>query len=888
MVARRVSIVPHTHWDREWYSPFQKFRMRLVEMLDEFLPTLDADPSYNHFMLDGQMAAVDDYLDVRPEAKPVLQRLAREGRLGMGPWYTLPDEFLVSGETIIRNLQVGMARATEFGGAMEVGYLPDMFGHISQMPQIFKLFGFEHAVVWRGVPNAIDRTAFWWSSPDGSTVRAEYLWRGYGNGARMDRDPKDLIQRLVAFEELTHRAMDGRNPTEPAPMLWMAGTDHQAPDPWLGQIVAEVNAMQTDYDLQITTLRNHLENGPTNDLPKWTGELRSGGRANLLMGVTSNRTDVRIAASAAERALERRAEPMSALFRPADKWPETLLAIAWKEMLRNAAHDSICACSHDEVVDAVMVRFQEARQIGEGLAYQAKRDLANQCPSAGAVVINPSQRTRSGLVEIEVPGEGPVTGGAQLIKERPAVRSEVTFSADALGTALETLRSYRIDDETYINGIDIDETDDLLEINLRAEPWLKDWTELDQVKADIAARVQSKPERPITMRITQRPTLKIVSRVENVPGYGWQHWTGEASSELLPVAPSGDQGLTNGLLTVAVDPATGSISLNGNGGFDQLVDGGDQGDTYNYSPPDHDKIVDVPIGVTIAIVESGPLRGRIDVTRTYEIPERIDDNKRARVGSLSVDVHTRYELHAGERMVRVHTTFDNTARDHRMRALFPLPTAATSSRADCAFALPERGLRGEGGPHERELPTHPAKRFVQAGGLTVIVDGTSEYELIDGGKTLALTVLRASAMLSRIEMTYRPQPAGPPDFLRGSQMLGPVEARYALALGDVDPFALADDFLLPLETAVALGDGLGADNGRALSVTGAEVSAITRVPGGIEIRVWNPSEASSTLRITDGVGWIVDLRGRPLKPFEGEAELGKWEILTIRMPHLPA
>src|SRR5205085_11983729 len=138
--------------------------------------------------------------------------------------------------------------------------------------------------------------------------------------------------------------------------------------------------------------------------------------------------DVRIAAAHAERALERRAEPFSALFLPADKWPERLLHLAWKEMLRNAAHDSICACSHDEVVDAVLVRLQEARQIGEGLAFEALRALAAQCPSAGAVVVNPSARTRGGLVELEVPSEGPAPG-AQVISERPSVRGELTVSA---------------------------------------------------------------------------------------------------------------------------------------------------------------------------------------------------------------------------------------------------------------------------------------------------------------------------------------------------------------------------------------------------------------------------------------------------------------------------
>ncbi|MEY2419310.1 MAG: 2-O-(6-phospho-alpha-D-mannosyl)-D-glycerate hydrolase [Actinomycetota bacterium] len=886
MTARRVNIVPHTHWDREWYSTFQKFRMRLVDMVDGLLPLLDSDASYSHFLLDGQMAVVDDYLEVRPEAEKALRRLATEGRLAMGPWYSLPDEFLVSGETIIRNLQTGLARAAEFGGAMNVGYLPDMFGHVSQMPQIFRLFGFEHAVVWRGVPNAVDRTAFMWSSPDGSTVRAEYLWRGYGNGARTPKDSKELLERIGEYEQLTHAAMDGRNPTHPAPMLWMNGSDHLSPDPWLGQVIAEANAAQQDFDLRITPLADHLAMGPTKDLPKWTGELRSGGRANLLMGVTSNRTDVRLLAARAERSLERLAEPLSALFLPPEKWPGALLDIGWKEMLRNAAHDSICACSHDDVVDAVVVRFQEARHIGEGLTHQAKRAIAAQCPSPGAIVINPSAKTRSGLVELDVPGEGPVGTAAQIIHERPSVRGEITFTSDKIGALLSRLRSQRIDDETYFYAVDVEETDEALEINLRARPYLREWLELDVIKREIADKVATNPKRPIKMRITQNPQRRIVCRIDDIPGFGWQRWTGEAS-RVLPVTVRDDT-MNNGLLTVGVDRTAGTLTINGTPGFDRLVDGGDQGDTYNYSPPDNDTIVDTPTAVAVKTLESGPLRARLEVIRTYEWPDRIDDTKRARVGSRSVDIRTVYELQAGERMVRVLTTFENPSRDHRLRTMLPLPNVATGSRADCAFAVPERGLRSEGGAHEKELPTHPAKRFVQAGGLTAIVDGVTEYEVIGGGKTLALTLLRASAMLSRIEMSYRPQPAGPPNVLRGSQMLGPVESHYAIATGDVDPFALADDFLLPLEVAIAQGDGPGEDAGRALEVSGAEVSAVRRVPGAIEVRVWNPSDEARTVTITDGVGWVVDLRGHPVGPFEGRAPLRPWEILTVRMPHLPA
>src|SRR5436309_12265645 len=201
MPPTTVGIVPHTHWDREWYAPFQVFRARLVRLLDELLPLLEHDLSYARFLLDGQTVVVDDYLEVRPEAAETLRRLAATGRLSVGPWMVLMDEFMVSGETIVRDLQLGLRRAVELGGAMPVGYLPDMFGHIAQMPQILRLAGLEHAVVWRGVPSAVDRTGFWWSAPDGSTVRAEYLPVGYGNGAAVPDDAKALLARIRAHEQ---------------------------------------------------------------------------------------------------------------------------------------------------------------------------------------------------------------------------------------------------------------------------------------------------------------------------------------------------------------------------------------------------------------------------------------------------------------------------------------------------------------------------------------------------------------------------------------------------------------------------------------------------------------------------------------------------------------
>ena len=371
-MPRKVAVVPHTHWDREWYEPYQQLRHRLIPMLDELLDDLEADPAFANFLLDGQMAVVDDYLEVRPEAEPRLRALAESGRLAMGPWYILMDEFCVSGETMVRNLQLGLRRAAAFGGAMAVGYLPDMFGHVAQMPQILRLAGLEHAVVWRGVPRAVNRSAFWWSAPDGSTVRAEYLPVGYSIGQHLPATVDAMARRVRAEAEELAPFLSADDDA----ILLMNGTDHQRAQRHVPALVAQTDAALDDFDLGLTSLAGYLAQAPTEGLPSWTGEMRSGARANLLAGVLSNRTDVKIAAARAERALERVAEPLAALWLPAPAWPAHALDAAWLDMVRNSAHDSICACSSDEVGAAVLYRFSEASTRAANVTRDALRRAA--------------------------------------------------------------------------------------------------------------------------------------------------------------------------------------------------------------------------------------------------------------------------------------------------------------------------------------------------------------------------------------------------------------------------------------------------------------------------------------------------------------------------------
>jgi mannosylglycerate hydrolase len=908
-----VAIVPHTHWDREWYAPFQVFRARLVALLDGLLPLLERDLSYPHFLLDGQTVVLDDYLEIRPDAAETVRRLAASGRVSMGPWMVLPDEYMVSGETLVRNLQVGLARANEFGGALPVGYLPDMFGHVAQLPQMLRLAGLEHAVVWRGVPASITRTAFWWEALDGSRVRAEYLYGSYSNGRDLPDDAKQLIARARSYEaELGPARLSG------GALLLMNGTDHQLPQPGLGRVVAEANAIQSDYKFTVTTLADHVAAQPVTGLPKWRGELRSGARANVLMGVASNRVDVHQACAAAERALERRAEPLTALFGPAEQYPDALLGIAWRQLVLNSAHDSSCACSADEVVDQVLVRYYEARQIADELTRPALRHLATEVDVApgSTIVVNPTASARGGVVEGTVPGSGPVhfvgpdgtprptqvvaeTGGegfsAIVTGQKIRWVLDLMRGPEFAGVRVRSVETRRVDDGTLDVVVEGAGPDDAP-------------ADLEELREELLALAGT--DTTFRVRLLHAPTRVAVFAADAVPGFGWRAFRavdgpGPTSPVTAIADPEGTVTLTNGAIGVAIDldgTFTVSTAEQSVAGLGRLVDGGDGGDTYNYSPPVADRVVDAPRAVRVAILDTGPVRARAVVECDYDWPVSAEGDERACTKRAErtalVTVATTLEVRVGERFVRVRTEFDHNVRDHRLRVHFPLPARVAGSDAECAFGVVHRGLDAEGGPHEAALPTFVSRRFVDCSdgtvGLAVIHDGLLEYEVVAGGSELALTLLRATGYLSRLEPSLRPNPAGPPLPLAGAQVPGPRRFDYALLLhaGDwhaADVFAVADEFLVPLER-VRGGGVQGAfrpATGQRLAVRGAPVSAVRREPGGLTVRVFNPAPDPVTVEVDlDGgpaTGWIVDLRGRPQAPFEGQVALRPNQIATLRL-----
>jgi alpha-mannosidase len=915
-----VHIVPHTHWDREWYEPFQRFRMRLVDLVDRVLDLAEADQGFA-FTFDGQTAAVEDYLEVRPEAEGRLRRLTERGQLALGPWRILNDEFLVSGETIVRNLESGWRRAEALGGAMPVGYLPDQFGHAAQLPQVLRRAGLASAVLWRGVPAAVDRHAFTWEAPDGSSVRAEYLPAGYVNAVPLLAPPERLAERLALFERLMRPFYGDDEP------LGMYGSDHSEPLPELVAVVDELNRSQDRYRMRIETLAAYVAGragSADGELPRWRGELRSGARANLLMGVVSARVEVKAACTRAERVLERYAEPLQALW--GRSWPARFLELAWGKVIESSGHDSVTGCGADAVAEQVLVRLGEAEQLGGALRDRAAAEVARRAPTGTAVVLNPTPARRVGLVELDlaVPGswgavELELPDGRRLPTQETSRDTAVLLAERIPGHLIPEMLWRRVHGRellgAVVNGHRIQPGAPglprlTIQVGDHPDPPALD---VDELRREVQEAVDAAPGRAWWFQVEGAPRRRLLADVP-VPALGWttvRPLEAAAAAPDGPVRASGSR-LENGLVTVEA-AHDGSLRILAAGrelsGVGRLVDGGDAGDLYNYAPPSGaDELVGEPAEVGSRLLEAGPLRARLEVARRYDWPSGLAPDDLSRASErLPAATTTLVELRADEPFVRLTVAVENRCRDHRLRLHVPLAEQAERSAAEGQFAVVERGREAEGGYGEVPLATFPARGFVAAGGVALLLDQVTEYELLDG--ELAVTVLRAVGQISRNANPWRTEPAGPELPTPGAQCLGRRELRLAVMPhagawqqgGVLDAMERYQHDLVAAPgaggaTAAGPGEAAGlevAGDGVVLSCLRRRAGPSGGPPGGddwFELRLVCEQPAATVATVTGpfGAARRADLLGRPGEelPLSGRTlrlPLRPWEIATVHL-----
>jgi mannosylglycerate hydrolase len=809
----RAFWVSHFHWDREWYRTFQAFRARLVDATDALLDLCAADPEYR-FLLDGQTVAVEDYLGVRPQRATELVALIQSGRVAIGPWYVQPDSLLPAGESHMRNLLEGHRTGDGFGGASRIGYTPDSFGHPAQLPQILAGFGLRAFVFWRGHGDeqAVLPPEFDWQAPDGSAVLACQLRQGYFNAASDGRSDADETAAAIA-----KRALELATFTRSGAILLQNGFDHAPPEPRAADLAQRVS-VATGFPVQRALLEDFVaavEASP-GQRPAHRGELVGARAAPLLFGVWSTRSWIKLANRAAERELLTWAEPWAAfgaVLGAPDERPA--LRSAWRELLANHAHDSICGCSRDEVHEQMRARFDAARELAGETARRSLERVAGQGPL----------RRGSWNDELEL----------AVFNPSPHPRSDrVSFAIDPHPFMIPAPRPQDVMHPAMLRGVG-------------EGTYEGDGAPVRTTAASDPGRLCLVPDRAL-------PDLELV--VRDVPAFGWKRvrvrYAERAHErEISEIEPGSAQAeiAMSGVKVVARRDGAIDVEIGGRcyAGLLALEDVGDRGDSYDFDPVGESDVR--TSGVRVLREENSGI-ARLRIERAVSVPARLAESRRARSAErCELRLDSEIVLAEGVPRVDVELRLTNTASDHRLRLLFPLGEEVASFAAATTCDVAERtpGARADAGWVQRAPATFAHQGWICAAGLTVVAPGLPEAEIVPapGGAVLAVTLVRSVGYISRPDLTTRPMLAGPGTSVPGAQCHGELRARLALFAGS-DPAAAQDaEWGLRAVEAGPAADALWREGESLLAITPRALLLSALKPDsageGIVVRVLNPT-----------------------------------------------
>ena len=826
---KNLHFITHTHWDREWYQPFRRFQLRLVHLIDSLLDILDNDPSYRHFMLDGQTVVLEDYLEYRPENRQKIADYVKSGRIGIGPWYVLPDEFLVSPEASIRNLLLGKRICEQFGNRMMVGYIPDPFGHIGQMPQILKGFGIPFASFRRGL--ADEPVELYWQSPDGSIVLLSYERDGYDNANNLsdysaelwEKGAESLAQSLEPFSQSDH-------------LLMMNGTDHQEPRSITSEFIRYANKATNEYSFIHSTLPDYfiaLKNEFSKSEKKLTthvGEARQCKRHELLPGVLSSRAWIKQSNHDCEFLLEKWVEPFCAWSAFLSHSPEPqatkllksvqpIIQDTWKLLMQCHPHDSICGCSIDEVHREMRIRFEQVKQIGNELTLQSLAKIAEQTNTMEAavksqtkalLVFNSSPYEQTGLVNFEfllpagwqdiqfidpsgkpMPFEKWITEGEEF--------ANMPMDKESLHGMLDVIQDGRVSG-MGIQEIEFSKKKETVSIEIvlsRFDPpnmeiFKKAMLELDNFMVD---------EKISIFKIHARGPKLIHGQMfaEDVPACGFKtFWLISETMGTIPLASVSEQKngiIQNEFFKIEVDENKKSFTIidlrDGTmyPGLNRFVDGGEAGDSYNYNEPAKDKYFEGEI----KNIESRRDIFGDSLVLDYEltIPESLNSTRDARSESLvTCPIQTTVSLIKGIPRVEITTRVQNLAKDHRLKAHFPTGIVADGVDVDSHFEVIHRKAEI---PEihedwmEQPYPEYPQRLFTdvsdESKGLMISNKGLYECQAIslkNGTIEVALTLLRCVGWLSQKNLSRRLRDAGPYIETPEGQQIGEHVFEYSI------------------------------------------------------------------------------------------------------------
>ncbi|MBY0358964.1 MAG: hypothetical protein K2W82_13250 [Candidatus Obscuribacterales bacterium] len=776
-MMKHLHVFTHTHWDREWYQPFETYRTYLLAVVKQIVADLE-NGSLSKFCLDGQAAILDDVFALAPELASRMEDLMRKGKLAAGPWYVLADQMLVCGESLIRNLCLGIETVKKIGEPDLSGYCPDTFGHSQDLPRILSGAGIESAFVWRGVPALKNGSSFYWQSPDGSKVLAYLLARGYyqtviheymlvdnlDKQAKLSAVADHLAAVLTTEAELSDGTASLYDPIIEA-ALYPLGGDHVASLPELNSILKDVRTEFERRQLAISIDTTHLSEfanlvkdkleKSSIKLPLIVGELRDASAAKkhcaayLLPGVLSSRLYLKAANRRLEQLLFRHYEPFfsSLHIRGLMDYPHAELGHVLKLLIQNQPHDSICGCSVDAVHQEMITRYAQAEQILVALKEKALGTYVNRNISwlyndprrklKNVVIANSCSQARSGPVPISFY----VEPGEKLKLDSEFFQLEDRRLRDELFASWGSVPYYR--DVELVRG------------------WL--WAEAVPAYGEL-----------------RLPLFSAIKKSN------------------LPAVKAGKNRLDNGLLTVKVDDR-GRLSVLADSTLYELnhrfVDCADGGDTYNFDPLPGDRSLKTKF-VSARAGKKGPLISSLILTYEILIPAELVEAKPGKNGIVPLArsakkikhiIETEITLKRGSSILFFESSWENKASGHRLEVLLDSGQKIHTTYSENHFSLVKRLHQVDKNTaplpveryNEAQYDRYPTQRFVMANGQVFLNGGLPEYGVSE--KSISMTVLRSVSILSRGRMRTRGGGAGPHLAVPEAASLGENRVAYGWA-----------------------------------------------------------------------------------------------------------
>ena len=786
-MKRKIHVVPHSHWDREWYFTTSRSKVYLMKDLGDVLDTLESDPEFKYFMVDAQGSLLDDYIKWRPQDKERITKLVKMGKLVIGPWYTQTDQLVISGESIVRNMYYGMKRCESFGKYMNVGYVPDSFGQSGNMPQIYREFGIEDTLFWRGVSDdMVEHTDFNWKGDDGSVVFTTQIPFGYYIGGKIPEDPKENDE---FWEKECLEKAGGRSATRH--IYFPNGFDQAPIRTNLPQLIKERNEKDPENEYVISCIEDYIKDVKSEkpELEEVQGELVIAKHMRIHKSIFSSRSDLKVMNTQIQNYVTNVMEPLLTIsYNLGNEYPHEAVAEIWKLLFENSAHDSIGSCISDTANEDVYVRYKQARDIAINLVELHSRLIATNVKNSADMtftLINtlPQKREDTVIVKTYVPG-----GKFAIVDEKGNnVDYTIIQSRDLTDYVLSQIITIDPSRKFYI-------PDHVFEVTMAIKA--NDVPALGYVQYSVDTEKDSHKEMEeksvleneyYTIEVEKDGSLKIVDKENNVTYK--------------------NQGI--------------------------LVENGDDGDSFNYSPPRKDLEVFSNESESSVKISGSDVYSQAVIHFDMVVPENLEERAEGKV-SVTMPVDMTVALRKGSKVIDFNVKVDNKGLSHRLCVVFDSQIVSAFNYADQQFGLIKRpnyyekemklymesmNNRSEKKTGIQELANwandqstwqeppisiEPTQSYVSLTdgktGVAVIPQGVREYEVLDDSK-IRLTLFRTYGFMGKENLIYRPGRASGERIIEtpAAQLLKQMEfnfgfTTYAGDINDADIDTLAKQY----------------------------------------------------------------------------------------------